>query len=78
MIYCPRCNEVFEQTKRYRTYQSSPDDLPEEWDGCPYCGCDAVVDVHQCSVCGEYFATGIYIKAIGEYVCDQCYERVSE
>lgn len=66
MWKCENCNRVFEEFDR---------ELDPEvgyLNCCPHCGCDGVVAVFECSVCGEYSDDTTY------GACPECYQKIKD
>lgn len=62
MYRCEECDAIFETPYEYE----EPDvGYKAEW--CPYCHCDAIEEVKECKLCGEYH----YHLNIDGF-CDDC------
>ena len=69
---CGRCDEIFEEPKRYvETYGL---DTPPfyEYLACPICG-GTYAEAFKCDICNEWIR-GEYIKTTkGQRICEDCY-----
>ena len=73
--YCYNCDSYFENTVSIREYHNEVDDRPfEEYQGCPYCKSDDIVEAVQCSLCGQYVVCGYVKLNDGTIACSDCYE----
>lgn len=71
--YCEDCGEIFEAEDCNKVCEDpSPSGvgLPEgcyEYDTCPYCQSDSLMEAEQCICCGEY-----YSKTNMDDLCESC------
>ena len=76
MYRCLNCNCHFDKPMVHVRWGDG--DEPPMWDGCPRCGSWDIAKVYHCSVCNEECARGYRVKLTGEFICDDCLERIDD
>lgn len=78
MYRCLNCNAHFDKPEVYVRWGEQTNDDPPMWDGCPRCGNRIILKVHRCSVCNEVSGFGYRVKLSGDFICDDCLERIED
>ena len=66
MWKCEQCESIFEE------YNRVLDPEVGYLNCCPHCGCDGVVAVFECVVCGEY------AEDTTHGACPECYDKIKK
>lgn len=75
MFICNNCGVILENTVSIRERHNELDDRPaEEYQGCPFCKCDDIMEAVQCDLCGAFVAYGYVKLKDGTVACSDCYE----
>ena len=68
-LKCEKCGEIFANDEVAKDYCDGGY-RGEPHESCPYCGCDDLIDVEQCSICGKWVERSY--GCMGHEVCEDC------